>query len=396
MKVIVCQHGNRRRYAVPQMLYQAGMLEALYTDSCAASPMGKLVGKLPFLKRLNPSLDRLSRRMPQLPPEKICASDRTFRAEVQERILHSRTDQYWRWCRILSRDMKKWGVRNADWIYNMYCENLDFLRYVRREHPNVKIMIDVYMHPGTREIIRREAEKYPIPGSEESKSIEVLPESTIREALSLADILLSPSEFVAQGIRELMGDEIAPKIRIAPYGSSITYTETNVPQRGRFFFAGGSWFGKGLHHFARAARILKEKYPEMDFRVAGVSSPHVLTHPDFQSLHFLGRLNKEEMKREFLTADAFVLPSLSEGMAAVVIEAMAAGCPVAITRTCGIDAVRDGENGCIIEPDAASIVSKLEMLYQDRGYRTRIAEATKTTAAEYSISAWQKRLINLF
>ena len=40
-RVLVCQHGARRRYAVARILEEAGMLTALYTDSSAHSHLGK-------------------------------------------------------------------------------------------------------------------------------------------------------------------------------------------------------------------------------------------------------------------------------------------------------------------------------------------------------------------
>jgi len=56
---------------------------------------------------------------------------------------------------------------------------------------------------------------------------------------------------------------------------------------------------------------------------------------------------------DYLTAgDAFVLPSLTESLSLALVEAMAAGLPVITTRQTGaVDAVRDGENGLLIDLD---------------------------------------------
>ncbi|PSB09234.1 glycosyl transferase [Pleurocapsa sp. CCALA 161] len=68
--------------------------------------------------------------------------------------------------------------------------------------------------------------------------------------------------------------------------------------------------------------------------------------------NFVGYLEGLELAAAFASADAFVFPSRTETLGLVLLEAMAAGCPVVAARSGGIpDIVTDGVNGYLFEPD---------------------------------------------
>ncbi len=68
--------------------------------------------------------------------------------------------------------------------------------------------------------------------------------------------------------------------------------------------------------------------------------------------NFVGYLQGLELAAAFASADAFVFPSRTETLGLVLLEAMAAGCPVVAARSGGIpDIVTDGVNGYLFEPD---------------------------------------------
>ena len=69
---------------------------------------------------------------------------------------------------------------------------------------------------------------------------------------------------------------------------------------------------------------------------------------------FVGYLGGEELAGAYASADAFLFPSSTETLGLVLLEAMAAGCPVVAARRGGIpDIVSDGLNGCLYEPDGS-------------------------------------------
>ncbi len=82
--------------------------------------------------------------------------------------------------------------------------------------------------------------------------------------------------------------------------------------------------------------------------------------------HFVGYLSGKELASAFASADAFIFPSRTETLGLVLLEAMAAGCPVVAARSGGIpDIVADGVNGYLFEPEAdilGAIAATLRLL----------------------------------
>lgn len=69
------------------------------------------------------------------------------------------------------------------------------------------------------------------------------------------------------------------------------------------------------------------------------------------STYFAGYMAGQELASAFASADAFVFPSRTETLGLVLLEAMAAGCPVVAARSGGIpDIVQDGVNGYLFDP----------------------------------------------
>ena len=68
----------------------------------------------------------------------------------------------------------------------------------------------------------------------------------------------------------------------------------------------------------------------------------------------MGYLAGEELAGAYASGDAFLFPSSTETLGLVLLEAMAAGCPVVGANRGGIpDIISDGVNGCLYEPDGA-------------------------------------------
>jgi glycosyltransferase involved in cell wall biosynthesis len=68
--------------------------------------------------------------------------------------------------------------------------------------------------------------------------------------------------------------------------------------------------------------------------------------------YFAGYMRGETLASAYASGDVFVMPSKTETLGLVLMEAMAAGCPVVACRAGGIpDAVADGVTGFLFEPE---------------------------------------------
>ena len=393
-RVLVCQHGARHRYAVPRMLERAELLTALYTDSSVNSFLGtcsKLMGALTFSQ-----MRSIARRICKgVPAEKIFSSDCCLPVEFKQLLLNSQKTGihlFYQRHQILSRRMEQWGLQDANIVYSMYHESLDFIRWSKGR--GAKSVIDVFISPITDQVMGHEYRIFPDWSREQDLEAISLEKKLWDEAAELADLLICPSEWVAEGVRKI-SPQTTDKIKIVPYGCSIDYQgRTNVPIIGRVLFVGTDALHKGLHYLAQAVTQLKSSLPELDVRVAGLLPVEVTGHPVCKDLTFLGKLNSEQVKEEYLSADVFVLPSLSEGFAGVVAEAISAGCPVIVTKESGSPVVHEREGLIVPSRDMKALAAAIEKVVTNRELRSTLSKRCREQVSFYSEREWSRRLIS--
>ena len=93
-----------------------------------------------------------------------------------------------------------------------------------------------------------------------------------------------------------------------------------------------------------------------------------------------------EVEAFYLASDIFVMPSVFDTFGMAVLEAMAGGLPVIITRKVGArDLVTDGEEGFIVDdvPQAGELAARIGRLL-DPARRTQMGEAAHTVALKHT------------
>lgn len=100
----------------------------------------------------------------------------------------------------------------------------------------------------------------------------------------------------------------------------------------------------------------------------------------------------------YAACDIFVLPSLYEPFGIVILEAWAAGKPVACSGTGGMKYfVRDNENALVFDKNSPEdAAEKITNLLEDEPLVTRLVAAGKVTADKHSWDVVSKKLISLY
>lgn len=92
-------------------------------------------------------------------------------------------------------------------------------------------------------------------------------------------------------------------------------------------------------------------------------------------LTFAGHVSGERARLAWSRADAFVLPSYSEGFSMAILEALAARKPVLITTACHFPDVAREDAGIVVEPNAPSVTRGLrELLNRSADQRRALGE----------------------
>jgi glycosyltransferase involved in cell wall biosynthesis len=147
---------------------------------------------------------------------------------------------------------------------------------------------------------------------------------------------------------------------------------------------------------AQAAGLLLREGQEFTLNFVGTGKPGAIralrraiaiADPAGQRLCYQGGLDYDSMARAYASADAFVFASSCETFGMIVVEAMAAGLPVAASGVSAIPEIT-GDSGIHFDPEsAASIAGAMRRLMSDGALRRELSARARRRAAGFS---WAK------
>jgi len=383
---VVVHAGGRDQYQVALALHEANLLERLVTDFYA--PDTKLG---PFSARDTEIFARrLGRRYSEaLPGRKVYWSKKrlfSLLAALYRQSSVNVADREYQ----LSMDAYR-IAREGDtalFAYSYYAAAA-----FAQTSPPIRYRFDFQVHPHPT-VVRRLLSEEAIRFSEARQEILAEPDLAMSDddARTLSDAPLKANGWVAASsfTAQTLADVGIPrtKIHVVPYGVS---TDAFPAKQSRdaaadplhVVFVGSPGQRKGLYDLLTALGTLREKRLRLTVCGRGDVGESLLARIRQVNGELVQGLDHAALVGLLHTADVMVLPSIVEGFAHVVLEAMSCGVPVISTpNTCGPDVIREATDGFIVpirSPEA--IADRLSWCLENR---RELAEMGRQ-------SAWQAR-----
>ena len=396
--VVVSQLGARMHYAVPRIFASQGRLAHFYTDICATEGWPRLVNGLP--RRLLPaSLKRLTGRVPKGVPAELTSTFPSFGAQSairrlrEKNIIDHMSHTVWAGS-TFSRLVASRGFYGADGLYAFAGDALEQMQAAKQLGMWTAVEQMIAPRDVVEDLVKGEHLAYPDWAGPyiENPYARIFAEREMAE-WELANVIICPSEFVRRNVIERGGS--AEKCVVVPYGIDPQFPAQDIIRIGgplRVLTVGEVGLRKGSPYVAEAARILGKS---ATFRMAGPTRLSAEVKASLaQSVELRGIVPRTEMAKEYAWADIFLLPSICEGSATAIYEALAAGLPVICTENAG-SVVRDGVEGCIVPiRDGEAIARAITDLNDHPGTRAAMSESAVARAAEFTVKRYGERLLD--
>jgi len=225
-------------------------------------------------------------------------------------------------------------------------------------------------------------------------------------ALNFADLTLATSPQLQQQLKDLGCDNVEvwrKGIDTDVFSPSFNSDNAEMrselsdgqPERPLLLYVGRLGEEKNI----KLIKGVLERLPEARLAIvgSGPAEEGLREHFAGMDVKFMGLMQGEALSRAYAAADVFVMPSESETLGFVVLEAMASQVPPVGARAGGIpNLVKDGENGYLFTPgDVDEFTEKVRTLLNDNNLRERMGEAGRVETLKWNWRAATSVLRNL-
>ncbi len=377
--VTVMQDGSRRRYQIPLAFDQNRHLLTCFTDWYAA-PGSTAYRFASFLQKIGirAATPLLNRYNTQLDPNRV-ASNRWLALTSrfhQRKISDATTYYHWH-----AKQMTQWAIKH--WpkqtrVLYGYIRNIhpDLLRFAQNR--GIYTIGDQIIAPAKIEKLWLERQHERWPDWEEKHELEHLDRvhEFEQESWQACDAITAMSAFTQNGLLE----QHVEHERIVPIPYPFDLADWPTPTRPHHTgpltigFVGSANLRKGIPLIIDIAR----QAPQHRFVIIGhceLNPQRINERPD--NVEMLGRRTRDQVRDNLAKMDAFIFPSVCEGAAGAVIEAMASELCVLTTPNAGSPIEHNKSGFLLPTDDPQPYLETLEQLASDPNLRHNIGRQAR-------------------
>lgn len=376
LKVAVAMLGGRRSYLVPQILSELNVLDKFYTDAYVGNKiiLKKIILIAYAVTKKKALLKLLGRQNVKIHNDKVVSFDFLglwYSISIKNNLnnIVELEAIYLKGAERFTSGIIKSLSNNASVFWCFSGSSLELMNECNTR--GIKCILDQISYPNNLEnsLVMTE---YDLSKDwiDSCDAVPILKSLAYRETKEwgLAEKIVAGSEFVKSG---LVSSGVHPeKICVIPSGVDVdkynpfSKDEYSGLRKLRILFVGRVSILKGAQYLLRALDLIDCESVEVrmvgDIKLAGSVVEKYKDRVDF-----VGHVPKIELAQHYEWADVFCFPSIMEGSAEVVYEALACGLPVITTHNSG-SVVRDGVDGFLLPiRDDAALAERI-MLYTCR------------------------------
>lgn len=396
--ISVAQLGARMHYAVPRLLQNHGMLLEFFTDFWY--PDWK--NQWPLISKFIPEKwSNLLATREHSELEKALVHHYPALAFRYNRSLsganhrEDETEAFLKFGQLFCGKVLEEASHLPDIFYGFNTASLEIFEYFRSRE--VKTVLEQTLVPRHSEE-RFLADEYAARGiNYEAGSYH---EAYIRREEAeweAADYIVCASDFVKKELVRFGVEKT--KIKVIPYGytapengASSTKQTVNESQPLKLLFAGNGGYRKGIPYLIEACK----KLSAADVQCTIVGSMEDSLRAETRRLShvkMLGSVNRDEMETLYREHDLFVFPSLCEGSATVIYEAMAYGLAIVCTPNSG-SVIRDGKEGRLIPTkNSDAVVNVVQEYIKNPDLLSEHQKNARETSRDYTVEKYGERLV---
>ena len=186
------------------------------------------------------------------------------------------------------------------------------------------------------------------------------------------------------------------------FGTSFSNKHFNTDKI-NFLFVARFAHNKGIHILLEAIKELNSEGWEnkLNFNLGGRGPlfEHFRSNFNYKNIIYLGFISDEQLTELYKKADAFVFPTLFEGMPTVVLEAMSFGVPIIVSDVGATAELVDSTNGYLINKNSVFELKKaiIDFYNSEKSYKEKLSKSSLNKIKnKYEWSIVAKKHIELF